>query len=320
MASEPSVGVVLVSHNGLRFLDPCIDAVKATGYPRLEIVVVDNASTDGSVERLRTRHPDVTLLPQPVNCGFAEGSNIGIRHALQRDHAYVLLLNNDTSVDVRLVDALVSLADPHTLVAPKSYDWDGRLINSHAGDMDWLRGRLRERFFGRRDDEISPQAQEVGLADGSCLLVPAGAFHSVGLLDEAYFLYYEDWDFVLRARREGYRVLFQPAASLRHYERGTSGPSDVSPVTAYYTTRNRLRFMRKHAPSRRTYAVFLAYFGATRTLTILDYVRRGKWHLARWTLRGVADFVRGRTGPAPFHAVQSTTCAARGEPAPGSQS
>jgi GT2 family glycosyltransferase len=315
MVAEPPVGVVLVNHNGLRFLDDCIEALQGTGYPRLEIVVVDNASTDGSLQRLRARHPDVTLLPQPINRGFAEGTNVGIRHVLQKGHEYVLLLNNDTKADAGLIAALVSVADRRTLVAPKSYAWDGGLINTHAGDLEWLRGRLRERFFGRHDSDASLRLQEVGLADGACLLVPADAFRAVGLLDEAYFLYYEDWDFVVRARRMGYRVLFQPAATLRHYERGTSGPADVSPVTAYYTTRNRLRFMWKHASSASTYAAFLAYFTATRALTILDYLRRGKWHLARWTVRGVADFLRGRTGPAAFHLVQGGGSDARPAPA-----
>ena len=317
MATLPSVGVVVLNHNGSRFLNGCVSCLKGNEYPRLEIVVVDNASTDGSVDRLQEEHPDVTVLRQPANLGFAEGSNVGIRHVLARGHEYVLLLNNDTRVDPGLVLALVSAADSRTIVAPKSYAWEGGAINSHVGEMDWIRGRLRERFFGRPESEDSRQRQEVELADGACLLVPAEAFCGVGLFDTAYFLYYEDWDFAVRARRSGYRIVFEPTATLRHYERGTTGPTDISPISAYYTTRNRLRFMQKHSGRHVSFAAFLVYFCATRTITVLDYLRRGQWHLARWTLRGVADFVRGRTGAAAVTAGGAAATAAPPEPVPG---
>lgn len=315
MTSDPNIGVVLLNHNGRRFLNGCVESLEATRYPRLQIVIVDNASTDGSAAGVRRDHSHVTVLPQASNRGFAEGMNIGIRHLLEQGCDYILLLNNDTVVDAGLPAALVAAADGSTLVAPKSYDWEGRVVNSHAGEVDWLRGRLRERFFGRADEQDTMRRQEVELADGACLLVPAGAFRRVGLFDAAYFLYYEDWDFVVRARRLGYRVVFDPAATLRHYERGTSGAADTSPVTAYYTTRNRLRFMRKHAPSAAAYSAFLVYFSVTRAITMLDCARRGQWHLAGWMLRGIADFVRGRTGAGPMHAPRAAPAAAGAEPA-----
>jgi GT2 family glycosyltransferase len=298
MASDPSVGVVLVNHNGLRFLPECVRYLKADNYPRLEIIVVDNASTDDSIARVLADHPDVTVLQQHANLGFAEGTNAGVRHVLDRGHDYVLLLNNDTRVDSGFVAALVSVADRRTLVAPKSYDWaSGRIVNSHVGEFDWVKGRLRERFFGQTDSSETRRLQEVGLADGACLLVPAEAFRELGLLDPSFFLYYEDWDFVVRAKSAGYRVLFQPTATLRHHERGTTGPTAISATSAYYTTRNRLFFMKKHSRSSWSYVAFLAYFSATRSLTLLQYLVRGRWHLAQWTVRGVADFLCGRTGP-----------------------
>jgi GT2 family glycosyltransferase len=299
MRCDATVAVVLVNHNGIRFLSDCVRHLKADGYPRLDIIVVDNASSDASVEWLQAEHPDVTVLRQPTNLGFAEGTNVGVRCVLERGHDYVLLLNNDTRVAPPFVSALVARADERTLVAPKSYDWDsGRVINSHVGTIDWARGRLRERFFGQRDSADTLSPREVEIADGACLLIPAQAFRELGLLDETLFLYYEDWDFVVRARRAGYRVLFEPAATMRHHERGTTGATEVSAVSAYYTTRNRLRFMQKHAPTTWSYAAFLGWFTLTRTLTVLRHLAAGRWQLARWTLTGVVHFLRGRMGPA----------------------
>jgi GT2 family glycosyltransferase len=299
MASDPSVGAVLVNFNGLRFLPDCVRSLKADGYPQLEIVIVDNASTDASIESVIAEHPDVTVLRQSTNLGFAKGTNVGIRHVLERGHEYVLLLNNDTRVDAGFVSALVSVADRRTLVAPKSYEWhSGATVNSHVGELDWLKGRLRERYFARPDDLDSSRLQEVELADGACLLVPADVFRQVGLLDEAFYMYYEDWDFVVRARHHGHRVLFQPLATMRHHERGTTGPTNASAISAYYTTRNRLRFMKKHRGRRWSFLPFLVWFAATRSLVVTGHVLGGRWHLARWTVVGILDFVRGRTGRA----------------------
>jgi GT2 family glycosyltransferase len=305
---DSSICAVLVNYNGGRFLNECLRRLQAAVRPGDEVVVVDNASIDGSVAALLREFPQVAVLRQPRNVGVAAGNNIGVRHALARGHAYVLLLNYDTRPSPDLIDELLAAADSRTLVTANTLVWDdANQSNSHAGGFDWWLGRLREPFLGTSRGEWPTAAREVDIADTCCLLVPRLVFETIGFMDEAYFLYYDDTDFVVRARRAGFRCLFQPRATLEHYERGASGPVDDSPVSVYYTSRNRLYFMRKHARSLAPRAVFLAFFACSRALHMGWWLLTGRTMLVRSARRGIADYLRGRMGAAgavPAPAVQ----------------
>ena len=132
---------------------------------------------------------------------------------------------------------------------------------------------------------------------GHCLLVPREVFGAIGVMDAAYFMYYDDTDFIVRARRAGFRCVLNPAARLRHYERGATGPVSLSPISVYYSSRNRPYFMGKHAPSWPRYAVFLLYFSVTRAANLLKWIATGDFQRPAWMLRGLVDFARGRMGP-----------------------
>lgn len=294
-----SVAICLVNYNGSRFLNDCVRALRVGSYTNIEVVVVDNASTDQSVASLRSEFPDVTVLPQGQNIGVAAGNNVAIKYALGRGHDYVLLLNYDTLPDRFLIERLIEHGNERTLVTANTSYWQApEVSNSHAGGFDWRLGRLRETFLNRTTSEIGASAREVDIADTCCLLVHRDVFLRVGFMDESYFLYYDDTDFVVRARTAGYRIVFVPSAVLRHYERGANTAALVSAFSAYYTTRNRLYFMRKHRPSRLSYATFLGYFAITRLIHMAKHVVTGRTRLAYWTGRGIADYLRGRMGHA----------------------
>lgn len=298
MPARSSVGIVLVNFNGQRFLNDCIRALKGPHDHDVEIVVVDNRSTDDSLMLLSSEFPDITILPQDRNLGVAAGNNVGIRHCVNRGHDFVLLLNYDTLPGANLISELVRVADEATLVSGSTYFWDDATVsNSHAGGFDWALGRLQERFFGRSDASLGAAVVEIEIADTCCLLVPRNVFARAGLMDEAYFLYYDDTDFVVRARAAGFRCILNPAAKLRHYERGASGPVNASPVSVYYTTRNRPYFMRAHSPTMFHYAVFLLYFAVTRLVNVVKWAASGRWALIYWTWRGVGDYITGQMGP-----------------------
>jgi GT2 family glycosyltransferase len=294
-----SICSVLVNYNGRRFLNDCIRRLQPCVRPGDEIVVVDNASADDSVAALIGEFPQVTVLRQQRNLGVAAGNNVGVRYALARGHAYVLLLNYDTRPSPDLIDELLAAADQDTLVTANTLVWnDPDRSNSHAGSFDWWLGRLREPYLGTRAREWPTAAREVDIADTCSLLVPRRVFETIGFMDEAYFLYYDDTDFVVRARRAGFRCLFQPRATLEHYERGASGPVDASPVSVYYTSRNRLYFMRKHATSLASRTVFLMFFAGTRALHVGWWLLTGRLMLVRSARKGIADYMHGRMGAA----------------------
>jgi GT2 family glycosyltransferase len=292
----PSVGVVIVNFNGSSFLGDCVRSVRATGWPALEIVVVDNGSSDGSLATL-PHAPDITVLNNGVNRGFGAAANTGIRHCLRRDHDYVLLLNNDTTVTPSLIAELASTATdrPMTVSVAQSYRWDGSgVINTHAGRFNWFAGRLREAVAGKTATQVPPTSHEVTMAGMACVLIPVVAFREVGLLDERFFMYYEDFDLAVRLRAAGYRFVLNPKAVLRHYDGGTSGIREHSTLATYYINRNRVWFMQKHCPDVPTYVTFLITFYATRAALVVRHLAGRRVDLARTIMRSVPDGLWGR--------------------------
>lgn len=298
------MGVVLVNYNGKRFLEGCLEALAASSYQPRAIVIVDNNSTDGSLGDARA-FERVVVLPQVTNLGIAAANNVGARWCLQNDCDFVLFLNVDTVVEPACIEELVAASAPGVLVSGLTVEWDRPGVsNSHAGGFDWFTGRLRERICGRDVVALGRDPLDFEFVDTCCLLVPAAAFDRVGPMDEAIFMYYDDSDFVARAREAGLSVVVAPAARLRHYERGSSGAPTTSPLFAYYSTRNRFYFVKKHHQSRLAWWFFASYYLLTRTTTSASALLSGRTEVARWTLRGVADGVRGRMGAMNVRVVQ----------------
>lgn len=255
--TTPHLDIVIVSFNTRDLLDECLRSVFAGGAEgSFTVVVVDNASSDGSVEMVRSRWPAVRLLAQAGNAGFARANNIGIR-ATSGDA--VVLLNSDTRVPAgalgRLRRALED--DPAAAVAgPRLVDETGRVEISDGPMMSpWgeLRQKTRGRLYARN---VSPVVRAVERAaatrrhvdwvSGACLLVWRRDAEAVGLLDERYFMYAEDVDFCAAIRARGRRVLFAPDAEVVH-RRGASRQT-APDATARAYRRSQLAFYDKHHP------------------------------------------------------------------------
>jgi GT2 family glycosyltransferase len=252
----PRLDVVIVSYNTADDLERCLASIHAAPPTALaSVVVVDNASSDDSVARVRARWPEVRVLPLDRNAGFAAANNAGIRLT----HApLVLLLNSDTIVPAGAIDRLVSRLDQTGAAAagPRLVDdrgrpeisfgpmlspwgelrqqWRGRLARSEAAPARWLTQRLvtRERF--------------VDWVTGACLLVQREAALAAGLLDERYFMYEEDVDFCAALRARGGTVLFTPFAEVIHL-RGRSTRNAPAQRPLLYD-RSHLLFYEKHLP------------------------------------------------------------------------
>jgi len=292
------VGIVLVNYNGGRFLPDCLGSLARSDYPDVLVVLVDNASSDGSADWVAAHHPEVLLLRQADNGGFAQASNAGIRACLAHGCGYVLLLNNDTTVAPDFLTQLMGHAGESRLLAPKIYFADAPgVINNHFGTFDLWRGVHRDWYHGRHDTPASLRAQRGGMANGCALLVPKGIIERAGLLDEIFFMYTEDVDFILRAVQAGAEVWLAPQAVIHHRESASSGGGG-SPLVVYYTTRNRLFLMARHQKNLLIRLFFLFYFFLTRVPVLLNYLRRGRRAQARALVSGIADYGRGRMGRA----------------------
>jgi len=256
---------------------------------------VDNASDDGSPEEIRWLFPQVVLMRNGENLGITGGHNVGIRYCLEQGFDYVLFLNNDTVVNQEFLDRLVESADERTMVAPKTYlHGQPGLLDDTVGDFDWWRGVWRGWLYGKPEPAGFERPRKVNMASLCCLLVPTAVFRNVGLMDERFFMYYDDFDFVARARAAGYRLRLNPAAVIHHRKAASSGGVE-SPFKVYYASRNRLYLMRKHS-SRLRFGLFLAYFLATRVSYLVSYLAKGQGRQLRAMLMGIGDFFRGRLG------------------------
>lgn len=298
MAERADIAIVIVNYNSASFIDECISSLKEERDPAWDLVVVDSASSDDSMSRLEAAFPDGVHIRRDENVGFAAGANIGVRRCMERGHRYVLFLNPDVAVTPDFLRRMLEAADERTMVVPKIlYYYDHRLISTHAGGFDWRLGLFRGTHHGEVDGPETDQRRE-GLETASfcCALVPVRAFRDAGLLDERFFMYYEETDFIRRAQALGYRLRYEPSAVIYHRESGSSGGGWMTPFKQYYATRNRIFLVRKHARSRAAYAYFTAYFWTTRAITAARMAAAGRWRLLRAMLRGAVDYYRGRMG------------------------
>lgn len=293
----PHVTVIVVNYNGAAFIEEFAASLARVGYTDRGIVIVDNASTDGSRGLLPRLFPDGALIQNDRNVGLAPALNQALRTALEQTPrpGYMLLLNSDTTHEPDFLEKLLGSADERTIVVPKVLSYfDPSLINTHAGGFDWRRGVFRDTHDGQPDGPQTSQRREIETASFCCMLIPATAFDQVGFMDERLAMYYEDTDFAARARKAGFRLVFEPTAVVYHREGGSSGGKE-SPFKHYYATRNRPYLVRKHV-SRADYALFTAYFLTTRLGKIASYAVRRDWPLLRAQLLAVRDFYTGRMG------------------------
>lgn len=232
---EPLVTVLIVNFNGKRHLPACLAALAAQTLPRhrFEVVVVDNASRDCSVEWLRREHPWVRVVARPDNAGFTGGNNAGLPFARGR---YLVLLNNDTIPDPHWLSELVAAAHPGAAAASKLvFAHDPTVLNS-AG-LDLLRdGRGADRGFRQHDNGQFEQSCPVFAGCGAAVLFDTQALDGP-LFDTHYFVYYEDLDTFWRAQLAGRPTRYAPRSLVRHVHGGSAG--EESPLFRYHVERNR---------------------------------------------------------------------------------
>jgi GT2 family glycosyltransferase len=262
------LAIIIVSFNARADLDECLASLHAhpPALTPFEIVVVDNASTDGSAEMVRDRWRSVRLIALTENAGFARANNIGIRETVGD---LILLLNSDTVVPAQALDGLVSAlrADAQAAIAgPRLIDAQGvpelsfgRMVGPFSELRQKLIGRLlRRRLLRRRARWSAPfvaARAERSLhrrayhdwVSGACLLVWRADAEAAGLLDERYFMYLEDVDFCAAVRARGRRVLFVPEVDVVHL-RGRSRRAAPAATDAAYR-RSQLAFYAKHRPA-----------------------------------------------------------------------
>ncbi len=296
----PRVAIIVLTYNGVEDTLACLASLARLDYPRerLGVIVVDNGSADGTPARVRAAFPEATVIENGANLGFAAGNNVGLRHALAHGYDYALLLNNDTEAAPDFLRLLVAEAEADPRVGAAGpmiyYHADPTLIWSAGGRIDWRRGLSAMDGTGERDRGQYAAPRQVDFVTGCALLIRRAALERAGLLDERFFMYYEETEWSVRVARAGFRIVHVPAAKLWH-----KIPLDArfdKEYLAYYMTRNRLLFLRATGASLRTWLDALV-LQDLRTYASLCLRPRWRTRRGRVGMRlAWIDFWRGRFG------------------------
>lgn len=282
---KPKVFVVILNWNLKEDTIACVDSVLASAYRHLRVVVVDNASQDGSASAFADRFGEaIDLIVNDENLGFARGINVGIRHALAQGTDWVLLLNNDTIIAPDMVERLMAVADGRPdagILAPVIFYYDQPERVWRIGDRHhrWLPIPLEVPARELKTRETLP----VDFVTGCGMLIRRQVFSTIGLFDPKYFMYYEDADFCWRAAKAGFAILCVPAARMWH-KVSSSTRGDVS-HQRYLQHRHRVQFYRhRYSP-----LAWLYLIPSTLWVMLKDFVRgdgRAAWACARGFYQG----------------------------------
>jgi len=267
--------VIIPNWNGEEFLKICLPSLKKQTFKQFEVVVVDNGSTDGSKEYIKKLFPEIKLVELPVNLGFAQAVNIGVKVCCGE---YMILINNDTKVDPNCLEYLVKTADKNSqvgMVACKMLNfYNPKLIDS-AGDYIDAVGHANNLGLGEKDGEKFSKEGSVFLVTGGGGLFKREVFEKIGFFDPDYFAYFEDVDFCLRAQLAGFRARFEPKAVVYHIHKGTSNRNKA--FTEYLQFRNMTMTVIKNFPSKlllkdfNLLKIFLVNINTMRYLALKGY-------------------------------------------------
>lgn len=294
----PQVGIIILNWNGKEDTIECLESLKDITYPNYKILLVDNGSTDGSIECFKIRYPEIEIIENRENLGFAEGNNVGIRRAIDEGADYVLPLNNDTIVDSHFIEKLIEIAenDPKIgILGPKIYYYDNpRRINSAGGTINWSTGVGKNIGIGEIDTGQFNDCLDVEYLMGAAILIKSELIRKIGGFDNEFFLLLEDTELCVRAQKAGYRTVFCPSSKIYHKE-GISGEKSPNPL--YYMYRNRILFLKKHFP----YGFIklntvLIYISMRTVLGIMICLKQGKFASSQAILKGYIDGLLGNTG------------------------
>lgn len=236
------VFIVVLNYNGRKFIKKCLSSVFKLEYPNFEVVVVDNNSTDGSLEIAKNTFSRANFIKNEENLGFSAGNNVGIRFSLERMADYILILNNDAEVEKDFLAKLVGAGENNVgvgILSPVIFSGLTKEVWFSGGKINWLRMRTEH-----ERDIKKEECYATGYVTGCAMLIKASVFKSIGLFDENFFLYWEDADFSLRAQRAGFGNRLVSSSWVYHFENSEKNNKNK----IYWLVFSGLLFFKKNTP------------------------------------------------------------------------
>ena len=318
----PKVSLIILNWNGKEDTIACLESLQKLSYPHVDIILVDNGSTDATVPLIQERFPYVHCIPLPDNLGFAGGNNPGIQYALKKGADYILLLNNDTLVAPDLIESFLTAFSTHPqagIIGAHIYLFDEKDRLDHLGGM-WIKKQANLRMVGFREKQIEPPPAHCIPLDyvcGACIMIKRSVIETIGMLESRYFLYWEDTDFCFRAARAGFEILSCPAAKIWH--KVSASVVGGKAHGSYFWWRGRLLTIDRHCTSkekRRLYlqVIFPQIYKIVRNIFLRTFQlmllrlflphkdhshRRSQLHRIHAEFRGIKDYFLKRFDKGP---------------------
>lgn len=295
--SQPLIYIIILNSNRRDDTLACLESLSKSTYENFQIIVLDNKSTDDSVEAIRSAFPEVQLIDLVENLGYAGNNNVGIEEAIKQGADWVLVLNEDTILDLNCLVELVKVgeSDPKIgIVGPMVYHHNEPDVIQSAGGMlgkYWQSQHLGQNELDRGQFQSPHRVEWIS---GCAILVRKAVIEQVGMLDVKFFIYWEETEWCIRAARGGWLIFHVPRAKIWH--KGVQRNYQPKPSFTYYGTRNHLLTLAKHqAPLQAKIYTWLQYFR-----TLLSWSIKPKWR-DKWEHRnamwkGIGDFLQRRWG------------------------
>ncbi len=294
---KKQTALILVNWNSFEYTNQCLVSL-SNCIQNFEVIVVDNGSTDGSGKELKAHHPHITLLQSTSNLGFAGGNNVGINYAIDQSFEYIMLLNNDTFVEPDFIEVLVNYMDEHPevgIIQPKIYChhdrtliWDGGSYFNPIFTLPYTPGALKKERASHN------QLKSVDWITGCAFFTRASILKKSGLLNEKFFIYFEDVDLSFRIKKLGYQLIYHPKSVVYHIA-GMSNKSKskqkegyVNPIVHYLIQRNRIWFLKRY-----TNPIFVVptvvYHTGYSIAMMIYFILRARFKKLNALLRGIKD-------------------------------
>lgn len=298
---QPAVSIIVLNYNGREDTMACLRSLEHLTYSRASVILVDNASADGTAEAVRGTFPNVTVIESGGNLGFTGGNNVAIRYALEHGADYVMLLNNDTIVAPDFLNVMVEVMEQDQTIGVTGpmiyYHNNPETIWTAGGSIDWKHGTTNMIGLNQMDvSQFGLSPMPADFVSGCALLARRSVWDKVGLLDDTFFMYYEETEWCVRASRAGYKIMVVPMAMIWH--KISIEERAASPLTYYYMVRNRLLFLKKTGAGYQTWGYTLFEYVRTYVNWTVLEKRRDRRHLRAPMLQAFRDFSRGAFGQA----------------------
>jgi len=295
---NPKVFIIILHYGSTKDTEECLKSLEKLDYDNHKIIVVDNDPKNNF--QFPNSNFQIKYIKNKENLGFAGGNNIGIKYALEKKADYILLLNNDTIVDPSFLKKLIEAGESDKkigILGPVIYKYSstnpGQEIHFAGGKINWLFTK------GKHITNLCPKSQIINLKKtdyitGCCMLVKREVIEKIGLIPEEYFLYFEDVEWCLKARKKGFKCILVPTSKIWHKVSRNASEGSFSYI--YYHTRNGLLLSKRNAPFFIKTLAYLNGFGTYKKQIIkwLILPKKRKW--AKAMMRGIEDFYGKKYG------------------------